>query len=73
MMLGLIGLAIPNALWLVPLLLASVFAIVIVYALIAKQEVRAEFSHGSTSFRLEASDRRRKRLSGKLNKLPHAK
>jgi hypothetical protein len=35
-----------------------VSAVLVLYALRNKGDVRAELSHGSTSFRLEATDRR---------------
>ena len=40
-------------------LIILVVAFVVVYALYTKGDVRAELTHGSSAFRLEAKDRRR--------------
>ena len=49
--------ALPAAFWIALVALATVVAGLVFYALYCKGDVSAEFSHGVTSFRLEAKDR----------------
>jgi hypothetical protein len=49
-------LALPAALWIF-VSIAAIAGVVVFYALHSKGDVSAEFSHGATSFRLEAKDR----------------
>jgi hypothetical protein len=51
-------LALPAALWIALALLAVVAGGLVLYALRIKGDVSAEISHGTTTFRLEAKDRR---------------
>ena len=48
---------VPNASEILVFVLILVFCLLILYALRNKGDVRAEFSHGSTMFRLEAKER----------------
>jgi len=48
--------ALPAAFWIV-VSIAAIAGVVVFYALHSKGDVSAEFSHGATSFRLEARDR----------------
>jgi hypothetical protein len=50
-------LALPATLWIVLGILAALAVCVVFFALYSKGDVYAEFSHGPTSFRLEAKDR----------------
>lgn len=50
-------LGLPSGLVVVFAIAALVTAGLVFYALYSKGDVRAEFSHGSTRFRLEAKDR----------------
>ena len=57
-MIGPIALALPVAAWIVLGTVLLVCGGLVLYALYRKGDVRAEFSHGSTIFKLEAKDRR---------------
>ncbi len=50
---------VPIAIWTVPLAIV-IFGALIWYALLWKNHVSANFSHGKTKFRIEASGNRRK-------------
>lgn len=54
---------VPNGLA-VLLVALLVMGVLVFYALYHMGEVRAEFSHGSTMFKLEARDRRAKKKKG---------
>jgi hypothetical protein len=51
--------ALPAAFWAALAIFATVVAGLVFYALYCKGDVSAEFSHGLTTFRLEAKDRAR--------------
>lgn len=53
--------AVPEGFWFLAVLFVLFVAVSVLYALYSKGDVRAEFSHGSTLFRLEAKDRGRRR------------
>jgi hypothetical protein len=55
-MIAAITLSIRNVLWTLPLRFC-VYAGIVFYALYRKGDVRVEYSHGTTVFKLEAKDR----------------
>jgi hypothetical protein len=65
-------LALPTTLWIALIFFGTLIAGLIFYALYRKGDVFAEFSHGLTTFRLEARDRDASESAGARSKSKNA-